>query len=360
MPSWLVTGGAGFIGANFAKRLVRTRPDERVVVVDALTYAGCRDSIDAEIRSGQIEFVHADICDKALMQELLESRAIDTIAHFAAESHVDRSITGPDEFVRTNLVGTHALLSAARAAWLQSPPTPLPHRFHHVSTDEVFGSLDADAPAFNERTRYAPNSPYSASKAGSDFLVRAYHETYGLDVTISNCSNNYGPYQFPEKLIPLTLANALLGRRIGVYGDGSNIRDWLHVEDHCRGLERVVLDGVSGQTYNIGGNCERSNLDLVRLICACLDEMFGRRADLAEVYPDCPAAVGQSTSTLIEFVEDRAGHDWRYAIDASKIERELGFSPKVALSDGIDQLIDWMLDNRAWWLPKLAVPATLA
>ena len=268
----LVTGGAGFIGANFVYYWCQRYPEDRVVVYDALTYAGNRSSLSTLEEQGRIVFVEGDICDGARVRKALAEHEIDTLVHFAAESHVDRSITGPDAFIQTNLIGTYTLLAAAKEVWLKGSGRP--HRFHHVSTDEVFGSLGAEDPAFTETLRYEPNSPYSASKAGSDHLVRAYHHTYGLEVTTSNCSNNYGPFHFPEKLIPLCLTNILDGRPLPVYGDGTNIRDWLYVEDHARGIERVITDGQPGETYNIGGNNEWNNLDIVRLLCRHLNAAF--------------------------------------------------------------------------------------
>jgi dTDP-glucose 4,6-dehydratase len=271
--------------------------------------------------------------------------------HFAAESHVDRSISGPDAFIETNVVGTHALLKAARAVWLDGDGRR--HRFHHVSTDEVYGSLGPDDPGFHEAQQYQPNSPYSASKAASDHLVRAYHHTYGLQVTTSNCSNNYGPYHFPEKLIPLCITNLLRGRELPVYGDGSNIRDWLYVEDHCRGIELVLQRGVVGHCYNIGGNNEWHNLAIVELLCDLVDRRFATEPELAQRFPEAPGAAATSSRELITFVEDRAGHDWRYAIDAAKISGELGYRPREDFRSGIARTLDWFLANEAWWRPLL-------
>ena len=282
----------------------------------------------------------------------MRKHAVDTVVHFAAESHVDRSITGPDAFIETNVVGTHTLLKAARELWLAGD-TPRPHRFHHVSTDEVYGSLAAEAPGFYEEQKYEPNSPYSASKAGSDHLVRAYHHTYGLQVTTSNCSNNYGPFHFPEKLIPLCLTNILRGRSLPVCGDGSNIRDWLYVTVHCRGIEKVLLGGRVGETYNIGGNNEWNNLDIVQLLCDQLDSRFSADEQLAARFPDAPQSSGGSARDLITFVEDRAGHDWRYAIDASKITAELGYDPVETFETGLARTLDWYLANEDWWRPLL-------
>jgi len=353
MPRLLITGGAGFIGANFVHYWSRHHPGDRLVVLDALTYAGNLASLAPVQELPTFRFVHGDICNQELVDELLAQEQIDTVVHFAAESHVDRSITGPDEFVRTNVIGTHTLLKAARQAWLGAKRPAGPVLFHHVSTDEVYGSLEPNDPPFRESTPYAPNSPYSASKAASDHLVRAYHHTYGLPVTTSNCSNNYGPYQFPEKLIPLMLINALAGKPLPIYGDGGNIRDWLHVEDHCRGIELVMGKGRRGETYNIGGNHEMKNLDLVNLICQALDQRFAQEPALAERYPACPAASGKPCRELLTFITDRQGHDRRYAIDATKSKSELEYIPGHALGAGIDLTIDWYLANESWWRPLL-------
>ncbi len=349
MPNLLVTGGAGFIGVNFVHYWLKQYPDDRVVVLDALTYAGNLASLEGAESSPAYRFVKGDIGDKALVAQLLADESVDTIVHFAAESHVDRSITGPAAFIETNVVGTHNLLQCAKAAWLDADDAPTAHRFHHVSTDEVFGSLGIDDPAFSETTPYAPNSPYSASKAASDHLVRAYHHTYGLQVTTSNCSNNYGPFQFPEKLIPLMIVNSLTGKPLPVYGDGSNIRDWLYVLDHVRGIEGVIRKGQVGETYNIGGNEERANIDIVRTICCMIDQAFEMDPNLSVRYPDAPAASGKATESLITFVTDRPGHDWRYAIDARRAESELDFSPSQTFESGMQATLDWMLGNEAWW-----------
>ena len=346
----LVTGGAGFIGANFVYHWCERHPEDRVVVYDALTYAGNRASLGPLEGAGQIIFIEGDICDGQRVRKALTDHEIDTLVHFAAESHVDRSITGPDAFIQTNLIGTYTLLAAAKEVFLAGSGRP--HRFHHVSTDEVFGSLGPKDPAFIETLRYEPNSPYSASKAGSDHLVRAYHHTYGLEVTTSNCSNNYGPFHFPEKLIPLCLTNILDGRPLPVYGDGTNIRDWLYVVDHAQGIERVITDGQVGDTYNIGGNNEWANIDIVRLLCSALNERFRENPELVSRYPESPAARGEAES-LITYVEDRAGHDWRYAIDATKIEQDLGFSPSETFETGIAITLDWYLNHEQWWRPLL-------
>jgi dTDP-glucose 4,6-dehydratase len=350
--SLLVTGAAGFIGANFVHYWMHQHPDDKLVAYDALTYAGNRANLEALQGNPNFSFVHADICDYDRVLGTLREHDVDTLVHFAAESHVDRSITGPDAFIETNVVGTHSLLKAARETWL-SDGKSREHRFHHVSTDEVYGSLSVDAPGFHEEQKYEPNSPYSASKAGSDHLVRAYHHTYGLQVTTSNCSNNYGPYHFPEKLIPLCLTNILRGRSLPVYGDGSNIRDWLYVEDHCRGIELVLQGGEIGETYNIGGNNEWNNLDIVHLLCDQMDARFAQDASLGERFPDAPCAGGNGARDLVTFVEDRAGHDWRYAIDASKITRELGYEPRESFETGLQLTLDWYLANEGWWRPLL-------
>jgi dTDP-glucose 4,6-dehydratase len=342
----LVTGGAGFIGCNFVHHWVNAHPADRIVVLDALTYAGNLANLQPVLERPAVRFVHGDICNTDLIGELLREESIDTVVHFAAESHVDRSIVGPDAFIETNVVGTHSLLKAARAAWLERK---LAHRFHHVSTDEVYGSLGPSDPAFTESTPYAPNSPYAASKAASDHLVWAYHHTYGLQVTVSNCSNNYGPYHFPEKLIPLMIVNILQGKPLPVYGDGKNIRDWLHVADHCRGLELVLERGQVGAAYNVGGRSECENLWLVEQLCAIADRAFEAQPALRERFPDAPPARGQRCAALISFVRDRPGHDRRYAIDCRKIEQQLGFRPSVSLHDGLAQTFSWYLSNEAWW-----------
>jgi len=347
MANLIVTGGAGFIGANFVHHWRKVSPDDRIVVLDALTYAGNRANLDG---LDGVELVVGDICDTDLVSGLIDSRAIDTIVHFAAESHVDRSITGPDAFVTTNVVGTHSLLKAAKTAWLDKG-SGRPHRFHHVSTDEVYGSLGPNDPAFHEETPYAPNSPYSASKAGSDHLVRAYHHTYGLETTTSNCSNNYGPYQFPEKLIPLFLINALHGRALPIYGDGMNVRDWLHVEDHCRGIELILRKGRVGETYNVGGGQELPNIEVVREICGGVDAAFARDPSLAMRFPSASATHGRASEELMSYVTDRKGHDRRYAIDETKIRGELGYAPARGFSQGFAETLGWYLAREDWWRP---------
>ncbi|MCH4891660.1 MULTISPECIES: dTDP-glucose 4,6-dehydratase [unclassified Sphingomonas] len=350
MANLIVTGGAGFIGANFVHHWRRVSPADTIVVLDALTYAGNPANIAG---LDGVELVRGDICDTELVGRLIADHAIDTIVHFAAESHVDRSITGPDAFVTTNVVGTHSLLKAAKAAWLDTG-TGRPHRFHHVSTDEVYGSLGPDDAAFSETTPYAPNSPYSASKAGSDHLVRAYHHTYGLETTTSNCSNNYGPFQFPEKLIPLFTLNALAGRALPIYGDGMNVRDWLHVEDHCRGIELILKHGRIGETYNVGGGQELPNLTVVEEICRGIDAAFAADPSLARRFPGAPAAQGRATAELKRYVEDRKGHDRRYAIDETKIRSELGYAPARDFAQGFAETLAWYLGHEDWWQPLVA------
>jgi dTDP-glucose 4,6-dehydratase len=349
LRSLLVTGGAGFIGANFVHYWLERHLADRVVVLDALTYAGDLSSLEPARACPGFAFMHGDIRDGDLVARLLREHGISTIVHFAAESHVDRSIQGPDAFIDSNVVGTHALLKAARRVWLDEGAAPADCRFHHVSTDEVYGSLGPDDLPFREDTPYAPNSPYAASKAASDHLVRAYHHTYGLPVTTSNCSNNYGPMQFPEKLVPLMLVNALEGKPLPVYGDGLNVRDWLYVEDHCRAVEQVLLRGRVGETYNVGGRNEWRNMEIVRLLCGLVDEVFAADPALAGRFPHAPAATGKPTGDLITFVPDRPGHDRRYAIDASKIERELGFCPLESFETGIRKTLAWYLANEPWW-----------
>jgi dTDP-glucose 4,6-dehydratase len=344
----LVTGGAGFIGGNFVHYWNAKHPGDHVVVLDALTYAGNRSTLEGAPNASLVE---GDIRDTNLVERLLREHAITTLVHFAAESHVDRSISGPDDFINTNILGTNSLLKAARSVWLAGSGTP--HRFHHISTDEVFGSLGPNDPAFSEVTPYAPNSPYSASKAASDHLVRAYHHTFGLEVTTSNCSNNYGPYQYPEKLIPLFLLNALYGRPLPIYGDGMNVRDWLHVEDHCRGIEACLLRGQPGETYNIGGGAELPNMTVIDTICAEVDRAFAEVDGLAEAFPDAPPARGEATQTLKTFVTDRAGHDRRYAIDETKARAELAYAPEHTFEDGMRQTLRWYLHNQQWWRPLI-------
>ena len=338
--SIVITGGAGFIGSNFVHHWCENYPEDRVIVLDALTYAGNLHNLGTLKDRKNFRFLQGDICDRALVDELFASENIDTVAHFAAESHVDRSILGPGAFVQTNVVGTFTLLESFRQHWL-SNHQPDNYRFLHVSTDEVYGSLGVDDPAFTETTPYAPNSPYSASKAGSDHLARAYFHTYGMPTIITNCSNNYGSYHFPEKLIPLMCINILLGKPLPVYGDGQNVRDWLYVRDHCQALDTVIHKGKAGETYNIGGNNEVKNIDLVRMLCDLMDELA----------PDLPVKPAQN---LITFVRDRPGHDRRYAIDATKIRTELGWQPQETVEGGLRKTIQWYLDHRDWWQPLLS------
>ncbi len=345
MTNILVTGGAGFIGGNFVHYWAENHPVDTITVLDCLTYAGNESTI-AGVE--QAELIVGDIRDTDLVEKLLRERDIDTIVHFAAESHVDRSISGPDAFIETNILGTHSLLKAARDVWLEAGDGR-EHRFHHISTDEVYGSLGPEDPAFSETTQYQPNSPYSASKASSDHLVRAYHHTYGLNVTTSNCSNNYGPYQYPEKLIPLFLLNALNGRDLPIYGDGMNVRDWLHVEDHCRGIEACLEKGKVGETYNIGGGAELPNMEVIDRVCAEVDRAFAEIDGLAERYPKAPAANGKSTSELKTFVTDRKGHDRRYAIDETKARNEIAYTPSRSFDQGLAQTLRWYLANENWW-----------
>ncbi|MBM3125054.1 MAG: dTDP-glucose 4,6-dehydratase [Chloroflexi bacterium] len=330
MKNVLVTGGAGFIGANFVHYLLLVDARVRIVNLDLLTYAGSLENLTELADESRHLFVEGDITDSALVNRLMSEHQIDTIVHFAAESHVDRSIHGPAPFIQTNIVGTFTLLEAARQAWAKDRGGK---RFHHVSTDEVFGSLAEDDPPFSEANPYVPRSPYSASKAGADHLVRAYFHTYQLPVTITNCSNNYGPYQFPEKLVPLMILNALHGRPLPVYGDGRQIRDWLYVEDHCEAIRLVIEKGQPGETYNIGGGNQPYNLDLVLEICAILDEI--RPAE-------------KSYASLITHVADRPGHDRRYAMDVSRIRNDLGWFPRYDLESGLRQTIQWYVDHPQW------------
>ncbi len=330
----LVTGGAGFIGSNFVRYLLEFEPEVHIVNLDALTYAGSEVNLQDLPDPNRHIFVHGDICDRQLVDEVLREHHIDAIVHFAAESHVDRSIVGPEPFIQTNVRGTFTLLEAARRFWLEDGGGHVEEpRFHHVSTDEVYGSLGPDDPPFSESTPYSPNSPYAASKAASDHLVRAYGHTYGLPVTISNCSNNYGPYQFPEKLIPLVILNALDGRPLPVYGDGRQVRDWLYVSDHCEAIHLILRRGRRGETYNIGGGNQPANLTVVQTICDLLDELR-------------PAS--NSYHGLIRHVADRPGHDRRYAMDISKIKNELGWGPRHSLSEGLRATVEWFLTHSDW------------
>ena len=336
MQNVLVTGGAGFIGSNFVHYLLKTRPGVKIVNLDALTYAGSRENLKELSDPSRHTFVHGDICDRELVGELLHAHRVDTLVHFAAETHVDRSILNPEPFLRTNIQGTYTLLEAARQYWLVEKALPREEvRFHHVSTDEVFGTLQPGDPPFSESTNYAPNNPYSASKAASDHLVRAYYHTYGMPISISNCSNNYGPYQFPEKLIPLMISNALAGQSLPIYGDGGQIRDWLFVEDHCEAILTIIHAGRPGETYNIGGNNQPTNLHLVNTLCEILDEC----------QPNSPFIPHAS---LVRHVADRPGHDRRYAMDITKIRDELGWQPRQSLASGLLKTVEWYLNHPLW------------
>ena len=343
-----ITGGAGFIGSNFVHHWLANTREGRVVVFDALTYAGNIDNLSDVASDPRYVFVKGDICDEARVRTLLAEHEIDTLVHFAAESHVDRSILGPDDFIRTNVVGTHSLLKAAKALWIDQRIVPA-HRFHHVSTDEVYGSLGPDDAPFHEDSPYAPNSPYSASKAASDHLVRAYHETYGLNTTVTNCSNNYGPYHFPEKLIPLTIVNILLGKALPVYGDGLQIRDWLHVGDHCAAIKSALTRGDSGEVYNIGGNSETTNIHIVQTLCDLVDGHLKAHPEYRNSFPASPIFNGMRAAQLISHVRDRPGHDRRYAIDYSKAAKLLGYAPARDLPSGLSSTVEWYLQQVKWW-----------
>ncbi len=329
MKNLLVTGGAGFIGSNFIRFMLETEPDIHIYNADLLTYAGRLENLEDLPDPARHTLLRGDIRDADFVNQIFAEHDIDTVVHFAAESHVDRSILGPAPFITTNILGTFTLLEAARAAWAGRTDV----RFHHISTDEVFGALQPGDAPFNERTAYAPHSPYSASKASSDHLVRAYGTTYGLPVTVSNCSNNYGPYQFPEKLIPLMILNGITGKPLPVYGAGAQVRDWLHVKDHCAAIRLILKDGTPGETYCVGGDNQPSNLEIVKMICAVLDKRFPEAAP---------------HERLITFVKDRPGHDFRYDIDTAKIERELGWQPSYSLTDGLEETVDWYLSHGAW------------
>ncbi|MBM7422272.1 dTDP-glucose 4,6-dehydratase [Spongiibacter marinus] len=338
-----VTGGAGFIGSAVVRHIL-ANTDHSVVNIDALTYAGNMESIPRALQDSRYVFVKADICDAEVIAQLFDEHQPDAVMHLAAESHVDRSITGPGAFIQTNIVGTYTLLEAARSYWQGlSESRKEVFRFHHISTDEVYGDLEGTDDLFLETTPYAPSSPYSASKASSDHLVRAWHRTYGLPVLITNCSNNYGPYHFPEKLIPHMILNALAGKPLPIYGDGKQIRDWLYVEDHARALIKVVTEGEVAETYNIGGHNEKKNIEVVQTLCNLLEELA----------PDNPHSLASGReggfASLITLVTDRPGHDARYAIDASKIERDLGWVPEETFESGLRKTVQWYLDNESWW-----------
>ena len=336
MQNILVTGGAGFIGSNFVRYILDTEPEVYVVNLDALTYAGSRENLRDLPDPHRHLFVEGNITDRVLVDTLLHRHQIDTIVHFAAETHVDRSILYPEQFVQTNIMGTFTLLEAARLYWITERAFPIEAvRFHHVSTDEVYGTLSLTDPAFNEDTPYDPRSPYSASKAASDHLVRAYFHTYGLPISITNCSNNYGPYQYPEKLIPVMIANAVAGKPLPIYGDGQQIRDWLYVDDHSEAIRQVIQRGRAGETYNVGGDNQPPNLAVVETLCHILDEL----------HPDAPYTPHES---LMTFVTDRPGHDRRYDIDITKIKTELGWEPRQSLATGMLKTVQWYLDNSDW------------
>ncbi len=332
----IVTGGAGFIGSAVIRHLIKNT-NHSVVCLDKLTYAGNLETLKEVDSSDRYAFEKADICDRQAVEAIFKKHQPDAMMHLAAESHVDRSIDGPGEFIKTNLVGTFTLLDVARDYAKTHPD----FRFHHISTDEVYGDLPLDDSMFTEETKYDPSSPYSASKAGSDHLVRAWHRTFGLKTMVTNCSNNYGPYHFPEKLIPLVILNALEGKPLPIYGKGEQVRDWLFVEDHARALVKVCTEGVPGETYNIGGHNEKQNIEVVKTVCAILDELR-------------PRADGKSYTEQITYVADRPGHDLRYAIDASKIERELGWKPQETFETGMRKTVQWYLDNKWWWEPLRA------
>jgi dTDP-glucose 4,6-dehydratase len=334
---------------------MKAHPCDPIVVVDALTYAGNRANLSELESNPNFVFVFGDICERRLILQLMHEKAIDTVVHFAAESHVDRSIADSDAFVRTNVLGTHSLLEAARAIWLNDSKShkSASHRFHHVSTDEVYGSLGSDAPPSTEESPLRPNSPYAASKAASDLLVRSYHRTYGLQVTISNCSNNYGPFQFPEKLVALTIVSILQGQRVPIYGDGLQVRDWLYVLDHCRALERVLDSGRPGTIYNIGGSASRTNLEVVSSLCGMVDAAFAQQPLLRDRFPDAPPALDKPSLSLLTHVADRPGHDRRYALATERIASELTFEAEYTFEDGLRRTFSWYLENEEWWRPIL-------
>lgn len=340
MQNVLITGGAGFIGSNFVHFLLNRDPEVAIVNLDALTYAGSTENLKGLSDPSRHNLFHGDINDRTLVEQILRDHRIDTIVHFAAESHVDRSILGPEQFIQTNIVGTHTLLNAARHFWLQEQSIVTEQlaqrvRFHHISTDEVFGSLEPDDPPFSESTPYAPNSPYAASKAASDHLIRAYWHTYGLPITITNCSNNYGPYQFLEKLIPLMITNALQGLPLPIYGDGLQVRDWLYVGDHCEAIWTVLRNGKPGETYNVGGDNQPFNITVVETLCDILDELH-------------PNSAYAPHKELVQSVKDRPGHDRRYAMDITKIHKELGWTPTHSLAEGLMKTVTWYLNNPEW------------
>lgn len=359
MNRLLITGGAGFIGSNFVHYWRRRFPDDLIVVLDKLTYAGNRSNLfpgpgegDNHSRAdlnANFEFVEGDICDKDLVLSLLIDKQLNLIVNLAAESHVDRSILGPDAFIQTNIVGTHSLLEAAREAWLGSREVHSHHRFHQVSTDEVFGSLQPGQSPFHENSPYSPSSPYSASKASADHLVTSYHRTYDLNTTISYCTNNYGPYQHIEKLIPKSISLLLNGKRISVYGDGLNIRDWMHVQDHCQGLELVLRQGKPGECYNLAAKQPQSNLQLLQLLCVLLTELMEANPDITARFPHAAEIAEKNVDELIEHVADRPGHDRGYGLSTSKSRQILGYSPEFLLRAGLKDTVEWYLSNTKWW-----------
>jgi dTDP-glucose 4,6-dehydratase len=354
MTTLLVTGGAGFIGANFVHYWLSRHPGDHLVILDALTYAGNLTNLQPALQNSQVTFIHGDIASPDLALGILRDHSITLLVHFAAESHVDRSIAGPDLFIHTNVVGTQVLLEAARRVWLDEQRGREEARFHHISTDEVYGPLGPEDPPASEESAYRPSSPYAASKAASDHLVRAYHRTYGLPITITNSSNNYGRFQFPEKLIPLMLLNALEGKPLPLYGDGLQVRDWVHVDDHCEGIDRAIARGRVGETYNIAGGNAWTNLDLVRLLTKVLDEAFLVDLGLRRRFPRCPAAQGIPAETLITHVGDRPGHDRRYALSVQKAETELGFRPSHNVEHGLRETVLWYLEHEDWWRPSVS------
>lgn len=331
---------------------IKNHPTDKVVVLDSLTYAGNLASLQPVIENPHFTFIQGSICNTTLVETVLRKTGISTIVNFAAESHVDRSITGPDDFLETNIIGTHSLLKAAKKVWLDGGSCKN-HRFHHISTDEVYGSLEKNDPPFSESTAYAPNSPYAASKAASDHLVRAYSKTYGLKTTISNCSNNFGPYQFPEKLIPLIITNILNHKSLPIYGDGHQIRDWLYVEDHCIAIDLILQKGLAGETYNIGGNNQWKNIDIVKLLCRLMDDARLKKKNEKEVGIFAGTNWQGDSLGLIAYVDDRLGHDRRYAINSQKIASTLSYRPSMDLESAIVRTINWYLENRSWWQPLL-------
>lgn len=356
MANLLVTGGAGFIGSNYVFWHLGRYPADKVVVLDALTYASCIQSLDKLRDNANFVFVKGNILDSELLSRVFDEHAIDTVVHFAAESHVDRSISGPDEFIRTNIEGTYTLLKAALAKWVKDGECS--GHFHHISTDEVFGTLGPDDPAFCETTQYQPNSPYSASKASSDMLVRSFVHTYGLKASITNCSNNYGPYQFPEKLIPLAITNLLDGKNVPVYGDGRQIRDWLYVEDHVSAVDQALdwsrgksEDGHVFWSFTLGARVQKTNLEVIEQICDKLDAILAGSGEYRSRYPKSAVSAGRRCRDMIEHVQDRPGHDRRYAIDPSYAEKKFGYKPAHDFDQGIERTIMWYLDNENWWRP---------